>query len=258
MKQNTNENEIKAQLFKKIREHDNIENKIANIEFQSEQPDQLLETNEEYSELYVEKLDLESEIDKLLIETVYTPLVGLSDIEKQKIDFSRISHSLDYETIIEKQFDMQLLNFKDDMKRRLKKLTGLYLTTKPDKRVVRLYKEIIRCYIFDLCDACTALCRALVESLANEYCRQDKEARKKIDSAKSFEKRKILSEMLEKKLTKELHMIYSDIGWAGSSVLHWRRDKVNEDEALKTIERSQKFINEIYKTPDFSHLIEDI
>jgi len=263
MKQNTNENnpenKVKARLFKKILEKDNIENKMFEIESQHEPSDQLIGVNEEYSELCNEKLDLESEIDKLLIETVYyTPLVGLSNIEKQKIDFSRISHSLDYEGIIENEFDMKLLNFRSDMKRRLKKLKGLYLTINPGERVMRLYKEIIRCYVFDLCDACTALCRALVESVAEKYCKQDKEIEKKLAAAKKFEKRKIIAEALTKKLTKELYTIYSNIGKEGSSVLHDRLNKVNEDEALKTIESSQKFINEIYKTPDFSHLIEDV
>lgn len=258
MNQNTNENEIKAQLFKKILEEENIENKMAEIEGQHEPSDQLIGVNEEYSELCSEKLDLESEIDKLLIETVYIPLVGLSDIEKQKIDFSRISHSLNYEKIIENQFEMQLLNFRDDMKRRLKKLKGLYLTNNPDERIKRLHKEIIRCYIFNLCDASTALCRALIESVAEGYCKQDKEVGKKLAAAKKFEKRKIIAEALTKKLTKEIYSIYSDIGKEGSAVLHYRPDKVNEDEALKTIEGSQKFINEIYKTPDFSHLIQDV
>jgi hypothetical protein len=193
-----------------------------------------------------------------MVDTIYVPLTGLTNEEKKEIDFARIAHSLGYEEIIENEFDTKLLNFRDDMKRRLRKLKGLYLIIEPNIRVVRLYKEIIRCYIFDLCDACSALCRAVVESVATEYCIQDKEARKKISGAKKNEKRWLLSKILEKKLTKELYKIYSDIGLEGSSVLHWRRSKVNEDEALKIIEDSQKFINEIYKTPDFSHLIEDI
>lgn len=254
-----NEDKIKTELFKKIFEHEDVENKIYSIESETKLSfTQLIEEGGEYSELCTRKLELEKEIDDLIIQTIYFPLIGLNDMEKQKIDFSRISHSLDYEEIIETHFDTQLLNFNDDMKRRLKKLKGLYLIIKPDKRVMKLYKEIVRCYIFELYFACIALCRALVENVAEEYCMQNKEDREKIIGAKNHEKRLMLSKILEKKITKELYKAYSNIGKEGASVLHWRRDKISEGDALKIIEDSYKFINEIYKTPDFSHLIEDV
>jgi len=284
MKKNEHADKIKAELVRKIQDHDIIENKIGNIERQTktELLDQLSDTGGEYSELLAKKLDLESEITELLIETVYVPLFGLTNLEKKRIDFSIISHSLDYNAILEKYFGMELLNFIDHMKRRFKKLKGLHLTREVERRIVMLYKEIARCYVYCLFAASTALCRALTESVAEEYCMQSEEFRIKIKTARKFEKRKVIYDFLRSKFPQEMLDIYSEIGTTGSSVLHPRfestvdeKEKLklektysemsdcdepdeedalrpDEEAALRTIELSHKFVNWIYKTPDFS------
>ncbi len=283
MKQNGLADQIKADLIRKIQDRDDIENKIADIESQSElSVDQLINTPGQYGELQCQKQDLESEIDELLIETVYAPLFGLTNLEKKRIDFSSISHSLDYNAILEKYFDVELLNFKDDMKRRFKKLKALHLTREVERRIVMLYKEIAKCYVYHLFAASTALCRALVESVAEEYCMRSEEFKRRIKTVKKFEKRKtIYVFLLRNKLPNEILDIYSEIGTASSSVLHPRCDKPDEEvfkpdeevsfrpneedalrpdeeAALRIIELSYKFVNWIYKTPDFSVEVEDV
>jgi len=260
MKQNGHADKIKATLVRKIQDHEDVENKIGDIESQTkpELLDQLIDAGGEYSELLTKKLDLESEITELLIETVYVPLIGLTDLDKKRIDISSISHSLDYDAILEKYFGMELLNFIDHMKRRFKKLKGLHLTREAERRIVMLYKEIAKCYVYCLFAASTALCRALVEDVAKGYCMQNEEFRRKSKNGDKFEKRKVIYDFLKSKLSQEMLGIYSEIGRAGSSVLHSRYDNPNEEAALKIIELSHKFVNRIYKTPDFSTEVEGV
>lgn len=260
MKQDGHSEKIKSLLIRKIQERAAVEEKIADIEDQSkpEQLDQLIDEGGEYSELLAEILDLDNNIDKLLIETVYWPLVGLSGLDKKRIDISSISHGVGHDANLEKYFELDLLNFKDGMVRRFNKLKALHLIRESESRIAMLYKEIARCYVHGLFVASTALSRSLVESVAEGYCMQSIEFKEKFRAAKNSIKSGLAADFLEQKIPQEIFDIYKLIRDAGNNVLHSSYYKPDEEAALKTIELSYKFINWIYKTPDYSAQVKEV
>ena len=246
--------ELKKEVFAKISKYNQINQKISKIEDEfSEIPvEELIDEHEEYGPLCYDLLDLESEIEKDMIDSKYLLFFGLSTLQKKELIFFSEVKSLDFEKNMEKHLDFKLAQVKDSIKKRLQNVKSLRLTVNIHSRVYHLYSEAIRCYIYGAFEASSVLCRAISETIAKKHIEttQYKEllyGRKKPD-------REVLSiaQILKKlSIDEKIISIYRKIGGQADAILHNKNVRTDESIAYKQISYLQSFITKFYKDPDF-------
>lgn len=245
------EDKIKKELFEKICESLAIVQEQQEIEKEIEDGtrtpgDDLAEGLERYAHLEGELNELLEEIDTLVIDTKYFPLVGLTDIQNKL--FSIFADIVIEERNIDKYLDLTLVTIRDDIKERLQKVKSLFLTAHMHPRIHYLYREVVRCYINGSFEASCVLCRAIAELVAKDYIKS-----KKLDYLLPSEERKneeiSILQILKKKLAvpKEIIDLYAEIKEKANNILHNRNEKTEEKDSLNTIELLQSFIEKFPK-----------
>lgn len=227
-------------LFEKFRELTEIRKERGTLEYESDLPIADLLDDFEYKCLCRKEIVLEDEIAEMMLDTKYAPLVGLTVGEIQEFDSisQKISHSSP-DQAIEGHLNFRLSQLKLEMKQRLKKVSTLRSCRYPSSpRTYKMYQEAIQCYLAGAFQACSVLCRAIAEFIVEEYLRQQGYDGK-LRSAKKYEKRKILAELLEKVLKKkgsgQIKILYDRIGATANRILHEVNVEMEEEGCLKTI-----------------------
>jgi len=245
------ENKLKKALFEKIREWGKVNEKISQIEDEAKNLsfDELIESNDEYGALCMQAEDFRSEIEELLIDTKYFPLLGLTDKQKMILDCFSQSPSLDYDKNIEKHLDLKLLELKDDMKERLGKVKPLHLTVNIDPRTRYFYNEVIRCFIYGAFEASCVLCRAIAEVIAKRFIEYKGYSDLLVGKETQLKKLTVPGILTEKlSVQKDVIEIYSKITRKADGILHERSEKAEEKDALESVKLLQSFIEKFPKT----------
>jgi len=244
------EDKIKKELFEKIRKI--IEINEETLEVMADESFDPAD-NSKFEDLFCESIDLQDEINELLIDTKYIPLVGLSEEQLKDLDtylkdrekthvFDNGKEIIQDGKEIEKHFDIQLLNFKEDMKNRIHKLKHLRMTTHLDQKTTHFYNEVVRCYIYGAFEASCVLCRAITETLAKrfiEYKGYGHLLAGANNKAKTMSVQDICLNIL--KIDKDVITLYTKIGNNADKILH-QKEMIGENTALKMIELLQSFI----------------
>ena len=242
------EDEIKEELFKKIVEALNIMSKLEGmVEGSGLSWEELRKSSEGFEDLDKQLDKAIDEMNLLLIDTRYFPLVGITDTQK-KI-FSFVEKGDIEERHVDKYLDFTLGAIKEDMKKRLQKVKPIYLTVHVDPRTSYLYTQAIKCYINGAFEASCVLCRAITESIAKRYV-EYKGFGNSLSGKNKEDKKMSIPEILRTKLSipKEILSIYKKIGNKANNILHKKSDKTEEKDALNAIELLQSFIEKFPKT----------
>ena len=241
--------EIKHDLFEKITEYYNIieERDAVEEEIPPEVSyNEFAESNDEYAGLCHREMLLQDEIDELMLETKYVPLMNLDEEQMKRLGkFEKLSN-LNIEIIIEKHMDGLLNEMKIKMRSRIKKIKPLRTATFLDAKTRGIYHEIISCFIFGNLAASCALCRSLAEYLVLKLI----DFKGYGDLITGKEKRKDGSGI--QKILHEYKLIsdkaiehYTEIYDKGSDILHISSMVKDENEVSDFIRKLQVFIKEV-------------
>ena len=254
------EDKLKKELFEKIHKYHEINKEISGrvcesdltpelFESIEEYADALNETDDEYADLSYQIMHLQEEIDELMVDTKYAPLVGLTESQIKDLDFFMKSSDSSFELNIEKHLDTRLLILKEEMKKRLKEIETLRMSTYLDPRTYHIYNEVIRCYINGAFEASCVLCRAIAEVIAKRFIEYKGYGDLLIGKEKQFKKLTIPGILSEKlSIQKEVITIYSKIARKADKILHEKNKKAEEKDALEAIRLLQSFIKKFPKT----------
>jgi len=256
------EDKLKKELFEKIRKYHEINKEISEREcelgksgltpelFKSiEEYADAFMNDDEYADLFCQLVHLQEEIDELIIDTKYAPLVGLTETQIKDLDFFMKSSDSSFELNIEKHLDTRLLILKEEMKKRLREIEPLRMGSYLDPRTYHIYNEVIRCYIYGAFEASCVLCRAIAEVIAKRFIEYKGYGDLLVGKEKQFKKLTvpgILSEKLS--IQKEVIAIYSKIARKADKILHEKNEKAEEKDALEAIGLLQSFIKKFPKT----------
>lgn len=254
------EEELKREIFKKLRELEKVEEERDEIENDPETPSysEIIE-DEDLSNEYFDYLclcsyvmQLEDEIKMLMFDSQYLLLTAIPISQIKKLNFFVESMNPDDSILQEKleaDLNIRLLKLRDELKERQKKVKPLHLTKTLGMELYRkigkmgaLYNQVITCYFYGAFGASCVLCRAIAELIADRYTNSGK---------KSERSRKEIWESLEKvsSINKESLDAYSDIGRKANEILHKGRE-AGENDAYEMIRLLQLFIRKIYNEPE--------
>ena len=241
---------VKEKLFRKIKEHKEIIDKISQIESSTTEP---IENNEEYEELCGEAIVIESEIENLMMDARHLPLLGLSKEQKLDLDSFAEGYRADGRENIKQEVQRILIRSHDEWESRLAKVKPINLTTtkiSPYSRIHLLYQEAIRCYIFGAFDASSVLCRAISEQIAKEYIKTTEYKDSLHGDKKPEQKIMSISEIMEKlSVDKKTIDLFKKIQVKVDLILHEKEEITSEKEAYKTISEIQGFIENFFDEP---------
>jgi hypothetical protein len=203
---------------------------------------ELFEADDEYAGLCVQVTDFQDEIDMMLIDSKYAPLVGLSDGQFVDLDFFINSSDSTFDLNIEKHLNFRLLTLKEEMKKRLKSIKTLRLHGDLDPHVRFLYDEVVRCFINGTFEASCVLCRAISENLLKEHIKKSGYEHHIRGEKTESDKLSLLQIVKKYKLLpKEMVNVYCDMAMRANKILH-EKDSKTEEEALSSIKSLQTFI----------------
>ena len=239
---------IKHDLFEKISEYHDVLDERADIE--SDNPgvtdNGLCEIDDEYACLSRKTILLEEEIEELMLETKYIPLMNLDEEQMKELGHFEASSNMAFDVNIEKHLNGLLNVVKMEMRSRIKKIKPLRMTTFLDVKARAMYREIINCYIYGNLAASCALCRSLAEYLAKKLIDfkglSDFIIGKERDN-KGLSIQDILTEY--RFVSDKTIEHYTEIYDRGSAILHGSSIVKNENEILNLIRKLQVFIKEI-------------
>jgi len=244
------EEKLKKELLEKIRElfinilrREKIEKEHGLSDDEYGLPfENLLENNEEYRNLTENGLELHNQIDLMLVDTKYFPILGLSNNQNKILSILLESKYNIEEKQLEKYLDMLFVKLKDEMKERLKKVKSLYLTKHIEPRTHYFYREIITCYVYGAYESSCVLCRAIAQTMAERFI-VDKGYENLIVGKNKEKKGMSIQEICLKTLgmNKNIVALYTKIDNKASNILH-RKEVATEEDALKTIMLLQEFI----------------
>ena len=244
------ENKLKKELFEKIFKFNEISRERDEIEDNSELPfDELFNIDNLYAGLCSQAMDLQDEIDELIIDTKYAPLVGLTESQIKELAFFMQSSEMSFEQNIEKHLDIRLLKLKEEMRKRLKEIKTLRLSTHLDQRTYRIYNEVIRCYIYGAVEASCVLCRAIAEVIAKRFIEYKGYGNLLVGEEKQLKKLTVAGILSEKlSVEKEVIAIYTKMARKADKILHEKTEKAEEQDALESIKLLQTFIERFPRT----------
>lgn len=243
-----NADRIKHELFKRIAEYHDILQERADIE--SDNPGasdtDLCESNDEYACVSRKTILIEEEIEKLMLETKYVPLMNLNEKQLKELGHFEASSGLAFEVNIEEHLDGLLNELKLEMRSRIKKIKPLRMVTRLDAEARGIYREIIKCYIYGNLAASCALCRSLAEYLTKKLI-DFMGYGDYLDGGEEGSKESSLPDILaEYELVSDKTIEqFIDIYRKGSAILHGRNVVKDENEVMDLIRKLQVFIKEI-------------
>lgn len=242
------EEKIKQELLEKIAEYHDVLRERADIE--NDNPEitdtDLCEIDDEYACLSRKTILLEEEIEKLMLETKYFPLMNLNEEQMRDLVLFERASNLSFEVNIEEHLYGLLQELSLKMQSRIRKIKPLRIYSFLDSKARGIYREIIKCYIYGNFIASCALCRPLVEYLVKkliDYKGLGDFVVGKEKGSKKFSIQNILSEY--KLVSPSVVSDYTDIYDKVSVVLHSNGLLPNEEETFELIRKLQKFIKEI-------------
>ncbi len=222
------EDKLKKELFGKIKRWNEINNEICEIESDSDLPiPELFEDNDDYAGLVVESMDLQDEINELLIDSKYAPLTMLSRSQIQDIDFFLQLTDSSSEQNIETHLEAQLLNTRDEMKKRIQQVPHLSLGFDIPPKIKDLYRQAIKCYVNGAYEASCVLSRAIAENIIRIKCNDEG---------------RTIYELLKKIYNPKLKSLYEEIAKKANKILHESKEKTEEKDALRAIKLLRLFI----------------
>lgn len=252
------EEKLKRELIKKIIEYCKITVKIGEIwdeygisgDFDDTesawdaqlQAWELLQSNEEHQNLVNKQRELNEQINSMLIDTKYFPLLGLNDIQSKVLGFLSESEWKIEEKDIEKYLDILFVKLKDEMKERMNKVKSLYLTKHIETRTYDLYRKVITCYIYGEYEASCVLCRAITQATAERFIIG--KGYEDLIAGKNKEKKQMSIQEICLKILgidKNIVVLYTKIDNKASNILH-RKETITEEDMLKIIMYLQEFI----------------
>ena len=239
------EDELKKELFEKIRKYDEVIKAMSEIEKSDLSIPELFDTNDEYAGFCVQSIDLQDELNELMLDTKYAPLTMLTNSQMKKLDFFEISSDLDFEQNIKKNLDFRLLKLKEEIKTRLKQVKTLRLSASIHQRIYNLYNQVIRCYAYGAFEASCVLCRTIAEFIAKEYIKSKGLDRLLPSKEQKSEELNILRILIASSVDKNVIGLYKDIKEKANHILHEKDDRTEEEDALKAIQLLQSFIEKL-------------
>ncbi len=245
-------NVLQEALLKKLKGWVEILFKIETLEKEKSglTEDELLE-DEEYGGLLDKSGKLHNEVNSLLVESKFFPLVGLS--EKQSELLAEVYKKLNKSGLIEQKhielsLEIAFENFYSDFVGRARQVEPLFLTRHLDWRTDELYQEVINCYIYGAFYSSCVLCRAITESVAKRFI-ELKGKSSLLTGQESQQGSRSIPDILKNELllANEILSLYSKIGNKADNILHNSNEKTTKEDALKAIELLQHFLNKFPK-----------
>ncbi len=222
------EDKLKKELLSKINQWREINEEICEIESGSDLPiPDLFEDNDNYAGLIIESMDLQDEISALLVDSKYAPLTMLSRSQIQDIDFFLQLTDSSSEQNIEKHLEAQLLNTRDEMKKRIQQAPHLSLGFDIPPKIKNLYRQAIKCYVNGAYEASCVLSRTIAENIIRIKCKDEYRA---------------IYDLLKKIHNPKLKSLYEEIAKKANKILHESNEKTEEKDALKAIKLLRLFI----------------
>ena len=243
---------IKKPLFQQIYEYMKVGEDLEKIEKRlGLSSDGLIDQdNKEYGALLDKLSKIGNEIGRLIAPTKYFPIfVGLHDIKLKDTLSIFTRHEIIKEKHVEEFLDYLLELKNSDIKRRLKNVKPLLSLVDIDSSIRVLYAEVVSTYTFGSFKASCALSRVIVESIAKRYI--DYMGFKNLLTGEDKSKKCMsIPNILVNKLSLsgEIINLYSKIAGRADNILHIKEEKVEEEDALKSIELLQEFIEKFPKT----------
>lgn len=248
------EDEIKKELFKKLRElrdvideRDEIEESLDYTYSEIIEDEDLADEHIDYLGLCSKEMDLQDEIRLLMLDTKYALLTCLTNSQIKELNFyvkSANPEDLILREKVEMDLDIRLLTLRTEIKERQNKIQPLHLTINVASRVHYLYGEIIRCFVYGAFNASCVLCRAVAEFIAREYIKSKKLGHLLKKNGPS------IWVILTKKLSvkKEVTDLYSNINKKANDILHAGNEKIDEKNTLEVVQLLQSFVEKFPRT----------
>ncbi len=189
-----------------------------------------------YDELWTVYLD----INKLLVESRFHPVMGIDVDELDPILASSLLRP--NLSAIENYLDSEHNLTKEETVKRLDSVTSLVLPAYIDPTTLRFYKQILKCYVSESYEASCVLCRAIAETVAKRYIVLRGYESMLVGPDRNKKQRSILDifkNVLE--MDSEVVALYSKICSMADGILHLQKNSTDK-EALATIKQLQKFL----------------
>ena len=198
--------------------------------------------------LLVQEMDLSEEIERLLLQTRFFPLVAPASAEIKLLKmFKKVSRYPD-DIEIERFLDQMMAEQREEIKKRVKKLQDKHIPAQVSPRIYHLYRQVINCYVNGNYDASCVLARAIAESIASAYVKRKgfgdllhgKEKKSKSSSMQQVLREKCL-------MPTRILAVYSKITSKADNILHRPDIQADEKDAINTVRLLRQMIKEFPK-----------
>lgn len=238
---------IKKELIKTIRnwfivlfEMDEYEKKSGLTEDQLLSDDNYRALQEKSSRLRIDSYRQVINSKRYILNSV----IGLEEKILETIEQSKCFKNKFYDKELGEFLDTEFLIAENDIKARIEKI-GLLFVTKTTKEIVdHLYEQAVNCYINGIFDACCIMCRAIVERVLKEICKE------KLKSEDGFEKYTLyyLIEFCRKWNLAEGQTLElaENIRGQGKRSIH-SETLADEKNAITSLRKTQAFLRDVLK-----------
>ena len=234
------------------RSHERKRRSIPRDDMGLRKPDEFfaLPKKKQYIQLYNKFNTLQTEINKLLVDCKYYPLMGTSENEMRLLDKEYTSL---YEGgarnrkipryYLERHLKTTLAINQQEMKDRLARAPSFAISFHLDPQTVHFYRQILNCYVFGMFEACCVLSRAIVQSMTRNYIKYRGYGRLLIDGKKGNTETKNVQHICSKILKWDAKGLstYNKVCNQANKILY-DKDVADDARALSCIKLVQGFI----------------
>ncbi|MEI7752218.1 MAG: hypothetical protein WCJ71_09045 [Candidatus Omnitrophota bacterium] len=209
-----------------------------------------LPKKKQYIQLYKKFNLLQTEINQLLVDCKYYPLMGTSAEEMRLLDKEYTSL---YEGgardrkipryYLERHLKTSLAINQQEMKDRLARVPSFAISFHLDSPTVHFYRQILNCYVFGMLEACCVLSRAIVQSMTRNYIKYRGFGRLLIDGKKGNTETKNVQHICSKILNWDEKRLstYNKVCNLANKILY-DKEVAADAQALSCIKLVQDFI----------------
>lgn len=236
---------VKKELIKSIKNWIVNLFKIEEYEKTSGLNEDQLFSDDKYLGLLEERDKLRKEAYRQIMNSKYYILTGGNDTEKllfELIEQVKCFKDKSYEKALEDFLDTEFLIAEETVRERLKKI-WLILVSKTTKRCIdNFYKQAINCYVYGNYDACCIMCRAIIERVLKETCKEKLKGRNGFEKYTLYE----LIEFCRKFNITKAHALElaENIRKQGKDSIH-SETLADEKNAIASIRKTQAFLRDI-------------
>ncbi|MBF0385675.1 MAG: hypothetical protein HQL27_07355 [Candidatus Omnitrophica bacterium] len=206
-----------------------------------------------YSEILEEYIKLNEEINGLMLDLKYYPIMGLwsGGIEmfyrQDDVSGVSISERKPSKRQVDDFLNMRMEMEREDIKRRLNKVSPLILDSFISTRTQHFYQQVLKCYVHGFLEASCVLCRAITETIAKEYI-SNQDCGELLDKKYKDRKKESIQEILIERLEvdKKIVSLYTKIGNKADNILH-KKEQATDEETFEIINFLQEFIKKFPK-----------